>query len=74
MFVWLVPSQAVRQANTFFDGVLPPFSNVGNMERGNSTPPLPLFPSLETPDPLLDWRVGWSVPIFFGVAFEPRKG
>jgi hypothetical protein len=27
--------QADRQANAFFDGVLPPFSNVGNTGRGN---------------------------------------
>mmetsp|Transcript_10264 Transcript_10264/g.22888 ORF Transcript_10264/g.22888 Transcript_10264/m.22888 type:complete len:198 (+) Transcript_10264:192-785(+) len=27
--------EAQRKANTFFDGVLPPFSNVGNMERGS---------------------------------------
>jgi len=32
--------EAQRKANTFFDGVLPPFSNVGNMERGN-TPDTP---------------------------------
>lgn len=27
---------AERAANTIFDGVLPPFSNVGNTVRGNS--------------------------------------
>merc|ERR1719440_862058 len=26
--------EAERKANTFFDGVLPPFSNIGNTERG----------------------------------------
>jgi hypothetical protein len=26
---------AARKANAFFDGVLPPFSNVGNTERGD---------------------------------------
>merc|ERR1712216_874815 len=36
----LTPSEAAaeaaeRQANTFFDGVLPPFSNIGNTERGD---------------------------------------
>jgi len=30
-----------RKANTFFDGVLPPFSNVGNTERGASASPSP---------------------------------
>ena len=35
----LTPAQAAaeeaeRKANTFFDGVLPPFSNIGNTERG----------------------------------------
>lgn len=30
-----VPQAAARKANAFFDGVLPPFSNVGNTERGD---------------------------------------
>lgn len=29
---------AEREANTLFDGVLPPFSNVGNTERGKNLP------------------------------------
>merc|ERR1719261_1263608 len=36
----LTPAEAAaeaaeRQANTLFDGVLPPFSNIGNTERGD---------------------------------------
>ena len=27
--------EAERKANTLFDGVLPPFSNIGNTERGD---------------------------------------
>jgi len=30
-----VSQAAARKANAFFDGVLPPFSNVGNTERGD---------------------------------------
>ena len=34
--------EADRKANAFFDGVLPPFSNIGNTERGtiNDSPTL----------------------------------
>jgi len=34
--------EASRKANAFFDGVLPPFSNIGNTERGtiNDSPTL----------------------------------
>jgi hypothetical protein len=40
-------SEVDRKANAFFDGVLPPFSNVGNTGRGS----IPVIGSPITPAP-----------------------